>query len=184
MPNISQIRVFIHTAEDDGSGTDSDVYLGIGGREFFLDTTRDDFETFQKDHLIINGQGGSAPLLNVGSANDPKRPPLHTDFLDKFPVYIRMEPRGDRPSWTVLFYRDPSGPAFMQDLTSILVLVDVAEVVGGQVMNRKFREYVPFITDAELKSFDPASTRQDHGVHNFQMGREWGKICYLRRFPA
>jgi len=68
MPNISQIRVFIHTAEDDGSGMDSDVYLGIGGREFFLDTTRDDFETFQKDHLIINGQGGPAPLLNVGSA--------------------------------------------------------------------------------------------------------------------
>ena len=176
MPNISQIRGFIHTAEDDGSGTDSDVYLGIGGREFYLNTSSDDFETFQRDHFLLNGQQGSAPLLSLGFANDPKRPPLHTDFLDKFPVYIRMEPSGDRPSWTVHFYRDPSGPAFMQNLTSIQVLVDVVEVVGGQEVNRKFQEYVPFITDAELKSFDPASTRQDHGVHNFQMGAPWGRF--------
>jgi hypothetical protein len=91
MPNISQIRVIIHTAEDDGSGTDSDVYLGIGGREFNLDTTSDDFEVFQRDVFFINGQTGSAPLLLLGAAQDPKHPPLHTDFLDKFPVYIRME---------------------------------------------------------------------------------------------
>src|SRR5215207_10443397 len=97
-------------------------------------------------------RAGQLLFLTLARQNDPKRPPLHTDFLDKFPVYVRMEPRGDRPSWTVLFYRDPSGPAFMQDLTSILVLVDVAEVVGGQVMNRKFREYVPFITATRSSS--------------------------------
>jgi hypothetical protein len=184
MPDISQIRVFIHTAEDDGAGTDSDVFLGICGREFRLDTDIDNFENFNRDVFHLNGNSGSAPLSVDALKNHPKIPQIHTDSLDKFPIYVRMEPWGEKPDWTILLYRDPTGPAFLQKLTSIQVFVDVAFFVGGQEITRKFREFVPCLTDAELKRFDPASTRQDHGVNRLVLSQQAGKYCYLRGFPT
>jgi hypothetical protein len=48
MTAIMQIRVQLNTGTPSGAGTNGDVYLGICGREFHLDTSADDFERSAK----------------------------------------------------------------------------------------------------------------------------------------
>jgi hypothetical protein len=76
-------------------GTDGDVYLGIGGREFHLDTMADDFEA-SSDRTYILG-----PDANVNNPliNDPRSPQLDTDSLDRTPVYIRFAPEDRNDHW-------------------------------------------------------------------------------------
>jgi hypothetical protein len=108
MADIQQIAALIWTSNAKDSGTDSNVYLGIGGREFLLDTPRDDFET---------GAGGLAPVVGVNSTvknpemNDPRSPyQLLTEELAQYPVYLRLD---GNDHWKVLYgavfvYPDPS----------------------------------------------------------------------------
>lgn len=44
MPQITKIEFHLETSGLSGAGTDGDVYLGICGREFSIDSTKDDFE--------------------------------------------------------------------------------------------------------------------------------------------
>jgi hypothetical protein len=47
MAALEKISVQIRTGNREGGGTDGDIYIGICGREFFLDSRRsstDDFE--------------------------------------------------------------------------------------------------------------------------------------------
>ena len=44
MPQINSIQLHLQTGDLSGAGTDGDVYLGVCGREFSIDTTSDDFE--------------------------------------------------------------------------------------------------------------------------------------------
>ena len=76
-------------------GTDGDVFLGIGGREFRLDTTADDFENFS-DRTYILGSGAN---VNNPLINDPRLPQLDTDLLDRTPVYIRFAPENRNDHW-------------------------------------------------------------------------------------
>ncbi|MEJ1196743.1 MULTISPECIES: hypothetical protein [unclassified Streptomyces] len=44
MSDITKITVQLWTASDAEAGINGFVYLGIAGREFHLETSRDDFE--------------------------------------------------------------------------------------------------------------------------------------------
>ena len=90
MTSISKITVKIVTSNMDGAGTDGNVYLGLCGREFFLDSSGDDFEK-NSNFTYVRGDGST--ILNK-DGNDPRKPQLNAEDLDKFPAYIRFEPLG------------------------------------------------------------------------------------------
>lgn len=98
MSAITQILAHVKTADVSHAGTDSWIYLGVGGREFLLDLAdRTDTHTGQDDKYYF-GEG-----TNVADPqyNDPRTPPLDTDDLPYFPVYLRMETSGSEPPWCV-----------------------------------------------------------------------------------
>ncbi|MFH8236838.1 hypothetical protein ACSLFT_05315 [Streptomyces sp. G6] len=97
MAAITKIRAYIYTADIDTAGTDGLVYLGIAGREFLLATNGDDFKQGSKFSFVL---GEDANVLKP-DYNDPRKPALDTDDLDRYPVYIRLEPEGDGPAWCV-----------------------------------------------------------------------------------
>jgi hypothetical protein len=97
MANITRIDVRLATSNRSGAGTDGDVYIGVAGREFNLDTAADDFEG-GSDRTYILGEGAN---VRNASRNDPRSPQLDTANVDRFPVYLRFEPRGEGPNWNL-----------------------------------------------------------------------------------
>ena len=98
MAVIDDITVEVHTDGRFGAGTDGYVYVGILGREFALDKTGDDFERGSTDVFIL---GNKSNVFN-SLFNDPQAfPILDSADVDKYPVYIRFEPDGVGPDWTV-----------------------------------------------------------------------------------
>ena len=87
MATITRIDAQVKTGNRIGAGTDGDVYLGIGGREFFIDSAVDDFEP-GADRVYTFGAGSNVtPALR----NDPRSPyQLLTENLGRFPVYVRF----------------------------------------------------------------------------------------------
>jgi hypothetical protein len=108
MAAITGVLAQIITGNLNGAGTDGRVYLGLAGREFRLDSSRDDYERGSAREYIL----GRAPLepnlpppqirvLNP-DRNDPRKDfPLDTTNLDAAPVYVRFEPEGDSPDWNL-----------------------------------------------------------------------------------
>jgi hypothetical protein len=105
---ITCIIVRIITADVTDAGSDGDVYIGIGGREFYVDTphdssrvpTTDDFERGQdRGYILGEYTGPPLPMYTVGQpgneivnpkGNDPREPyPLYVEDLGYFPIYIR-----------------------------------------------------------------------------------------------
>jgi len=84
--NINRIDVRVFTATGGGNpGTDDTVYLGLGGREFRLDTSSNDHESGVRTFILGNGSN-----VTAASRNDPRNPQLDTnDDLPVFPVYVR-----------------------------------------------------------------------------------------------
>jgi hypothetical protein len=97
LTRITSIQFQLITADQSGAGTDGDVYLGVAGREFYVDTTADDFERGSA-RLYIFGDG--ANNINPGD-NDPRDHNLHIENVDSFPVYVRFEPRSRNDNWIV-----------------------------------------------------------------------------------
>lgn len=95
MALITQIQLRLKTAAAEGTGTDGDVFLGIAGREFYIDEDRDDFEN-KDDHTYILGD--SASILHA-EFNDPRTEQLDTEDVYKFPAYIRFEPEDRDDNW-------------------------------------------------------------------------------------
>lgn len=111
MAQITGLLVQIATGNVSGAGTDGNIYLGICGREFRLDSTVDDYERGSvREYLLGELQPvGSPPfppqvhVLNP-EHNDPRLDyPLDTDDLSRSPVYIRFEPRGSDDNWNLRF---------------------------------------------------------------------------------
>jgi hypothetical protein len=112
MAAISGILCEVITSNFAGAGTDGDIYLGIGGREFHLDSTRDDFERASfRDYIL-----GAPPIdlgppppdhvnVNNKDKNDPRSGfPLDTANLSpRTPVYIRFEPQNNGDNWNINF---------------------------------------------------------------------------------
>jgi hypothetical protein len=94
MAAITRIDVRLKTG--DLSGTDGDVYLRIGGREFYIDSANDDFER-NSDRTYTLGEGAN---VSARPANDPRSPfQLLTESLDRFPVHVRFAPKSRADDW-------------------------------------------------------------------------------------
>jgi len=110
MAKVTGISCQIITGDVDGAGTDGRVYLGIGGREFRLNSREDDFERGSwRDYILGAGPPErelSAPQLRVRNweSNDPTlRFPVDTDYLRRAPVYVRFEPQHAQDNWNLSF---------------------------------------------------------------------------------
>jgi hypothetical protein len=108
MAAITGILCQIITSDIPNAGTDGRVYVGIGGREFRLDSEKDDYERNSWREYVL-GRGPvepdlPSPQIRVENPddNDPRKGhPLHTERLLSSPVYLRFEPEGDSPNWNV-----------------------------------------------------------------------------------
>jgi hypothetical protein len=97
MPQIATIHVQINTRDVSGAGTDGDVYLGVCGREFYLDTSHDDFERGSSREYVL-GEGSN---INNASTNDPRKQVLRTENVESLPVYLRFAPRTRSDNWSL-----------------------------------------------------------------------------------
>lgn len=99
MVDITKLIVKFHTADRDGAGTDGDVYLEIGGREFHIDSKQDDYERGVDRTYGLRAIGTETPV-NSPEDNDPKEPyPLTENKLDGSPVWVRFEPQNNGDHW-------------------------------------------------------------------------------------
>lgn len=110
MARISGIVCQIITGNVAGAGTDGRVYLGLGGREFRLDSLADDYEKHSWREYVLGaapeGAQHSPPRTPVRNAdrNDPRRGlPLDSDNLSRVPAYLRFEPQGGSDDWDLAF---------------------------------------------------------------------------------
>jgi hypothetical protein len=110
MANVTGILCQVITGNVSGAGTDGSVYLGLGGREFRMDSTKDDFERGSWREYIM----GAAPhepnlpppqiRVNNPDKNDPRQGfPLDSANLTRTPVYIRFEPENSDDNWNLKF---------------------------------------------------------------------------------
>jgi hypothetical protein len=110
MAKITGILCQVITGDVDGASTDGSVYLGLGGREFRLDSEKDDYERGSWREYIL-GAGPQEPNLpppqirvRNPERNDPRvGHPLDTINLSRSPVYIRFEPEGSGEFWNLSF---------------------------------------------------------------------------------
>lgn len=98
MPQINSIQLHLETGDLSGAGTDGDVYLGLCGREFSIDTTRDDFERGSGRTYVL---GENADIRNA-EFNDPRMQGLFTENVARFPVYVRFQPQTRSDNWQLL----------------------------------------------------------------------------------
>jgi len=108
MAAITRIELRLVTGNRTDAGTDGDIFLGLAGREYNVDSQGDvnDFER-NSDRKYIFGDG--ATVLRPAE-NDP-RSPWQTDSVDigRSPRYIRFEPGAggdwnlERVDLTVIF---------------------------------------------------------------------------------
>jgi hypothetical protein len=90
---INKIKIQITTGDVKNADTDGNVYLGICGREFYTDSSDDDFERGATRDYIF---GVDSNIRNP-AINDPRKPAIYLEDVDLFPVYIRFDGGGD--SW-------------------------------------------------------------------------------------
>ena len=110
MAMISGILCQIITGNVPAAGTDGRVYLGIGGREFRLDSSADDFEQHSwREYVLGRAPRGSessrsqVPVMNP-ERNDPRQGlAIDSDNLNRSPVYLRFEPLGAGDDWDLAF---------------------------------------------------------------------------------
>jgi len=99
MANINQISVKVKTGSKGlVSGTNGDVYLGIGGREFHLAIYGGkDFRVGETEEFVLGAE------TNIGvfpDDNDPRSPyQMVTENLTKNPIYVRFEPTNQDGRW-------------------------------------------------------------------------------------
>ena len=109
MATIESISVAVKTGDVKGGSTNGRVYLGLGGREFRLDTSDDDFKRNALDCFRL----GDGDNVRRAERNDPRNPAVDTADLEQFPTYIRFEGK----SWNLRFVSvEVAGTGFGADL--------------------------------------------------------------------
>jgi hypothetical protein len=114
MAQVTGILCQVITGNVDGAGTDGRVYLGLGAREFRMDSPADDYERRSwREYLIgdppVEPDPNNAPGQQIRVQNGPRNDPRDVGFpidsmnLSKSPVYIRFEPSGSSPDWNLAF---------------------------------------------------------------------------------
>jgi len=90
---VTRIELRLVTGNRTDAGTDGNVVLGLGGREFFVDSQGDvnDFEK-NSDRTYVFGSGAN---VNRPTENDPRNPwQVDSNDIGRDPRYIRFEPGG------------------------------------------------------------------------------------------
>jgi PLAT/LH2 domain len=96
MSAIQKFTVKIVTSSHPDAGTDGDVYIGMCGREFYIDSQGEDFE--RNSTRTYRFGAGSNVLYE--QANDPRGDyPIYTEDIDLTPSYIRFAPKGRKDHW-------------------------------------------------------------------------------------
>jgi len=103
--NVDRIIVKIQTGDKSGASTNGMVYLGIGGREFRLNKSGNQFQRGTEDAFTI-GVGSNVLKpdknglpLNPSFLNDSPEIPFNT--VSVYPMYIRFEPSNSNDKWNV-----------------------------------------------------------------------------------
>ena len=102
---IQKITFRIRTADFEDAGTDGEVYVGICGREFHIDSDRDDFER-GSERTYASGLTAVPGEVNVNNPtlNNPKAfPPLLSEDISLYPVYVRFEPKSNNDHWALQY---------------------------------------------------------------------------------
>ena len=130
MTDVTGILCQVITGIDDYAGTDGRVYLGIGGREFRLDSTEDDFNR-GSDRMYVLGyvpeelSPQMIPVVNADLNSPTVGFQLDTEYFGKSPTYIRFEPQGASPDWNIA-------------AAVVRVYVGEGRVVGGMTTEEGF----------------------------------------------
>jgi hypothetical protein len=98
MSAIQTFSVRLVTSRHPDAGTDGDVYVGVCGREFYIDSAAvvDDFER-DSDRTYKFGAGWN---VKFHEANDPRHDyPIYTEDIELTPSYIRFAPTGRKDHW-------------------------------------------------------------------------------------
>jgi hypothetical protein len=115
MATVKRIVVRLKTGDREGAGSDGQVFLGLGGREFNLNLPTGDREPGSDDRYTL---GEGATILNK-ERNDPRI----GCSLDQgqavwfFPAYIRFQGQNLEDTWNLesvgveVFSSDPNDPA-------------------------------------------------------------------------
>ena len=105
MVTIQKIVFKIRTADIEDAGTDGEVYVGFCGREFHVGTSYEDFERGVIRHYSagMNAVTDEVNLIN-SKINDPRAfPPLDSEDISLYPVYLRFEPVGRYDHWCLQY---------------------------------------------------------------------------------
>jgi hypothetical protein len=111
MAAVNRIDVFVKTGSIAFGGTNGTVYAGIGGREFVLDSSGNDFQTFATFTYII-GTGSNLAVVLGGSLTQR----IDTEDVIALPRYIRFEPKRDIDKWELTVVTMTVNPGTQQIL--------------------------------------------------------------------
>src|ERR1044071_4587865 len=105
MVTIQKIVFKFRTSDTEDAGTDGEVYVGFCGREFHVGTSYEDFErgAVRRYSSGMSTQEDEVNLANP-TFNDPRSfPPLDSEDIPLYPVYIRFEPVGRYDHWSLQY---------------------------------------------------------------------------------
>jgi len=110
MAQVTGILCQVITGKQSGAGTDGRIFLGLGGREFRLDSSRDDYERGSWREYIC-GQAPLEPTLPPPQIrvekkewNDPREGMIiEVSDVVKLPKYLRFEPKSGDDNWNLAF---------------------------------------------------------------------------------
>jgi len=102
---IQKIVFRIRTADIEDAGTDGEVYVGFCGREFHIGTSYEDFERGAERSYSagISAEAGEVNVSNPALNNPNALPPLDTEDIGIYPVYVRFEPVGRDDHWSLQY---------------------------------------------------------------------------------
>jgi len=109
MAAITRIDLRLKTVNRPDAGTDADIYLGLAGREFHVDSFdpgENDFEPGSDKTYIFSH--GSEANVDDPKNNDPTDPwPLDSNDISRCPRYIRLEESNEHNNvtWNVELVR-------------------------------------------------------------------------------
>lgn len=96
---VRKITVDITTSFAKGAGTEGQVFLGLGGREFRLDI--DSYEDFDRGDEVTYELGEDANV-RFPERNDPRQGfPIGIDDVTAKPVYLRLAPHDKSDDWNL-----------------------------------------------------------------------------------
>jgi hypothetical protein len=100
MSAVRRIELRVITGDRPDAGTDGTVFLGLGGREFRVDSSDTSVNDFERasDRTYIFGIGAN---VSRPTENDPRSPwQIDSQDIGRCPRYIRLE-SGDGGDWNV-----------------------------------------------------------------------------------